>query len=44
MKPLISTAFAVALLAAASAGSAEETSVQPVPDAALQTMLGKYAS
>ena len=44
MKPLRSYAFAAALLVGASAGSpAAETSVQSVPNKALQAMLDRYA-
>jgi ketosteroid isomerase-like protein len=43
MKSLRSFVFATALLTAAYTGSAAETSVQSVPDAELQDMLGKYA-
>ncbi|MBX9400611.1 nuclear transport factor 2 family protein [Lysobacter sp. BMK333-48F3] len=43
MKSLRPFVFAAALLIAASASSAAETSVQSVPDADLQAMLRKYA-
>ena len=43
MKPFRSFAVAAALLTAACASSAAETSVQSVPNAELQAMLGKYA-
>lgn len=43
MRTLCSLAFAVALLSAAWVSSATEVSVQTVPDAELQAMLGKYA-
>jgi ketosteroid isomerase-like protein len=43
MKAFRSFALAAALLVAAFVSSAAETSVQSVPDAELQIMLGKYA-
>src|SRR5688572_1650244 len=43
MKSFRSFAFAAALLTAAFASPAAGTSVQSVPDAELQAMLGKYA-
>lgn len=43
MKAFRSFALTVALLVAAFASSAAETSVQSVPEAELRTMLGKYA-